>query len=90
MQLYGMSDNLTYNLANAGYNTAGCTCPTAPVLPGCPYLLRRADENTHRAGSKQPRISFGSKEIVGAKAVSLFIQSTKAPQRPVRDIRGQL
>jgi proline dehydrogenase len=28
MQLYGMSDNLTYNLANAGYNTA-CTCPTA-------------------------------------------------------------
>ncbi|OWP63378.1 proline dehydrogenase [Hymenobacter amundsenii] len=48
-QLYGMSDNLSYNLANADYNTAKYV-PYGPVEAVMPYLLRRADENTAIAG----------------------------------------
>jgi proline dehydrogenase len=44
MQLYGMSDNLTYNLANAGYNTAAL--PYGPVavmlLPAAPGRRKHA------------------------------------------------
>ena len=44
-----MSDNLTYNLAHAGYNTAKYL-PYGPVAAVMPYLLRRAAENTAIAG----------------------------------------
>ena len=61
-QLYGMSDNLTYNLANGGYNTAKYL-PYGPVASVMPYLLRRADENTAIAGQSSRELLLVQKEI---------------------------
>ena len=61
-QLYGMSDNLTYNLANGGYNTAKYL-PYGPVAAVMPYLLRRADENTAIAGQSSREFLLIQKEL---------------------------
>lgn len=61
-QLYGMSDNLSYNLAHAGYNTAKYV-PYGPVGAVMPYLLRRADENTAIAGQSSREFLLIQREI---------------------------
>lgn len=48
-QLYGMGEHLTYNLANAGFNTIKLV-PYGPVREAIPYLIRRAEENSSLAG----------------------------------------
>ena len=60
-QLLGMSDHISYNLANAGYNVAKYV-PFGPIREVMPYLLRRADENTSVAGQTGRELSLLSKE----------------------------
>lgn len=61
-QLYGMSDNLSYNLAKAGYNVAKYV-PYGPVEAVIPYLLRRAEENTAIAGQSSREFALIKKEL---------------------------
>ncbi len=61
-QLFGMSDNLSYNLANAGYNVAKYV-PYGPVEAVMPYLLRRANENTAIAGQSSREFLLINKEM---------------------------
>lgn len=56
-QLYGMSDNITYNLANHGYNVAKYL-PFGPVRDVMPYLIRRAEENTSVAGQTSRELNL--------------------------------
>jgi len=61
-QLYGMSDNLSYNLSKAGYNVAKYV-PYAPVKDVLPYLIRRAEENTSMAGQTSREMEFINTEV---------------------------
>lgn len=61
-QLYGMSDNISFNLAHEGYNVAKYL-PYGPVKDVVPYLIRRAQENTSVAGQTGRELSLINKEI---------------------------
>ena len=56
-QLYGMSDNISYNLAEHGYNVAKYL-PFGPVRDVMPYLIRRAEENTSVAGQTSRELNL--------------------------------
>ncbi|MBC7607196.1 MAG: proline dehydrogenase family protein [Burkholderiales bacterium] len=56
-QLYGMSDNISYNLAADGYNNAKYL-PFGPVRDVMPYLIRRAEENTSVAGQTSRELTL--------------------------------
>lgn len=62
-QLYGMSDNISYVLANEGYNVAKYV-PYGPIKHVMPYLIRRAEENTSVAGQSSRELNLLHKEIV--------------------------
>ena len=66
-QLLGMSDNISYNLANAGYNVAKYV-PYGPVEAVMPYLFRRAEENTSIAGQSSREFLLIKKEKERRKA----------------------
>lgn len=56
-QLYGMSDHISYNLSNLGYNVAKYV-PFGPVRDVMPYLIRRAEENTSVAGQTSRELNL--------------------------------
>jgi proline dehydrogenase len=60
-QLLGMSDNLSFNLSDAGFNVAKYV-PYGPVEAVLPYLFRRAEENTAIAGQMSRELSLIVKE----------------------------
>jgi proline dehydrogenase len=61
-QLYGMSDNISFNLAKAGYNVVKYV-PYGPVRSVMPYLFRRAEENTSVAGQSSRELILIKKEL---------------------------
>lgn len=56
-QLFGMSDNISYGLAAAGFNVAKYV-PYGPVFSVMPYLVRRAAENTSVAGQTSRELTL--------------------------------
>jgi proline dehydrogenase len=61
-QLYGMSDNISFNLAREGYRVAKYV-PYGPVRAVMPYLFRRAEENTAVAGQSSRELILIKKEL---------------------------
>ncbi len=61
-QLFGMSDHISFNLADAGYNVFKYL-PYGPVREVIPYLIRRADENTSVTGQMGRELSLIVREL---------------------------
>ena len=61
-QLYGMSDQITFNLAAAGFNSSKYVV-YGPVRDVIPYLVRRAEENTAVAGDMSREYSIIAEEF---------------------------
>jgi proline dehydrogenase len=61
-QLYGMGDNLSYVLADGGYNVSKYV-PYGPVGDAVPYLIRRAQENTSAAGQVSRELDLIAREL---------------------------
>jgi proline dehydrogenase len=66
-QLLGMSDNISFNLAHAGYNVAKYV-PYGPVEAVMPYLFRRADENKSIAGQSSREFLLIKREVKRRKS----------------------
>lgn len=60
-QLFGMSDHISFNLAQEGYNTAKYV-PFGPVRDVMPYLIRRAEENTSVSGQTNRELNLIKEE----------------------------
>jgi len=61
-QLYGMSDNITFNLAHAGCSVSKYL-PFGPIEVVIPYLMRRAEENTSVSGQTGRELGLIKKEL---------------------------
>jgi proline dehydrogenase len=66
-QLYGMSDNITFNLAKSGCSVSKYL-PFGPIKDVIPYLMRRAQENSSVAGQTGRELGLIEKEIKRRKA----------------------
>ena len=61
-QLYGMSDNISFNLAEEGYNVIKYL-PFGPIKEVIPYLIRRAEENTSVKGQTSRELQLIKREL---------------------------
>ncbi len=61
-QLYGMSDNITFNLASAGCSVSKYL-PFGPIEDVIPYLMRRAEENSSLSGQTGRELALINSEI---------------------------
>ena len=61
-QLYGMSDNITFNLAKSGFSVSKYL-PFGPIKDVVPYLMRRAQENSSVAGQTGRELGLIKKEM---------------------------
>jgi len=61
-QLYGMSDNITFNLAKVGCHVSKYL-PFGPLKDVVPYLMRRAQENTSVKGQTGRELALIKSEI---------------------------
>ena len=61
-QLYGMSDNITFNLAAAGCSVSKYL-PFGPINDVIPYLMRRAQENTSVGGQTSRELVLIKREL---------------------------
>ena len=61
-QLYGMSDNITFNLAKAGCPVSKYL-PFGPIRDVIPYLMRRAQENSSMSGQTGRELGLIRKEM---------------------------
>ena len=61
-QLFGMSDNITFNLAKAGCNVSKYL-PFGPIQDVIPYLMRRAQENSSVSGQTGRELLLIKKEL---------------------------
>lgn len=68
-QLLGMSDNISYVLADLGFHIAKYV-PYGPVNDVLPYLIRRAKENTSVAGQSSRELALIEKELKRRKKMA--------------------
>jgi proline dehydrogenase len=61
-QLFGMSDNITFNLAAAGCSVSKYL-PFGPIKDVIPYLMRRAQENTSVKGQTGRELGLIKREL---------------------------
>jgi len=72
-QLFGMGDNISFNLAKAGYLVSKYL-PFGAVSDVIPYLMRRAEENSSVAGQTRRALTLIRKEIRRRRASRLSVQ----------------
>ncbi len=61
-QLYGMSDNITFNLARFGCSVSKYL-PFGPIADVVPYLMRRAEENSSLSGQTGRELFLIEREL---------------------------
>ncbi len=76
-QLYGMSDNITFNLAKAGYSVSKYL-PFGPIRDVIPYLMRRAQENSSINGQTSREVILIRSELRRRAKVAKAAKAAKA------------
>jgi proline dehydrogenase len=63
-----MSDNISFNLANKGFNAIKYL-PFGPIKEVIPYLIRRAEENTSVKGQTSRELELIKTELKRRKSI---------------------